>query len=377
MCHSLAFDQIGGTIRTLRHGSPAQVIGDLRALYRAGGPQRPAELSAGARALPGDVAQIRAAVQYRPRPRQPRQPRRSGDPRGLLAGRRLLRLPRGGAAAAGHAQLRHPPGRLPDPLSCCTAGSTIATTRSCSGPASRGSRARRPAPAATARPPRNSARDLLLPDLASCRDCHGGEHTAPPVASTCAMCHDYHMDWRHARHAAPAARPRPALGDDGDPDRPAGGGEGDERDARRPDHRSPSRLRSGRSGRAQPPAARPHARRARRDERRGRTCCSPPATSPTMATTTSPTAPSGRRSPACPSRSIRRWAITTAARAFLAVFPDTPAPDGFIQYAIEDLAGAHPRPRHARGRAPRRRLLRDARRLADARGSPRRPSGRP
>jgi hypothetical protein len=36
--------------------------------------------------------------------------------------------------------------------------------------------------------------DLMLPNVASCRDCHGGESTSLPVASTCAMCHDYHMD---------------------------------------------------------------------------------------------------------------------------------------------------------------------------------------
>ncbi|HKR24342.1 MAG TPA: cytochrome c3 family protein, partial [Allosphingosinicella sp.] len=54
MCHSLAFDQLGGTIRTLRHGSPEQVIGDIRSLYRAGGPQRPASLAAD-RGRPGEV----------------------------------------------------------------------------------------------------------------------------------------------------------------------------------------------------------------------------------------------------------------------------------------------------------------------------------
>ena len=34
----------------------------------------------------------------------------------------------------------------------------------------------------------------MLPDLQSCRACHGGERTSLPVPSTCAMCHDYHMD---------------------------------------------------------------------------------------------------------------------------------------------------------------------------------------
>ena len=65
MCHSLAFDQLGGTIRTLRHGSPEQVIGDIRSLFRAGGPQRPAALAT-ARTRPGDVARIQAALQTVP-----------------------------------------------------------------------------------------------------------------------------------------------------------------------------------------------------------------------------------------------------------------------------------------------------------------------
>jgi hypothetical protein len=45
----------------------------------------------------------------------------------------------------------------------------------------------------------NVATDLLIPDLASCRNCHVGEngaHLKPvekPVKSGCAMCHDYHI----------------------------------------------------------------------------------------------------------------------------------------------------------------------------------------
>ena len=33
----------------------------------------------------------------------------------------------------------------------------------------------------------------MLPNLASCQTCHGGERTNLPVPSTCAMCHDYHI----------------------------------------------------------------------------------------------------------------------------------------------------------------------------------------
>jgi hypothetical protein len=39
----------------------------------------------------------------------------------------------------------------------------------------------------------SSSSDVLLPNLASCRACHGGERTSLPVPSTCAMCHDYHV----------------------------------------------------------------------------------------------------------------------------------------------------------------------------------------
>lgn len=36
--------------------------------------------------------------------------------------------------------------------------------------------------------------DLLLPDLKSCRECHGGEAAAKvEVPSSCAMCHSYHV----------------------------------------------------------------------------------------------------------------------------------------------------------------------------------------
>ncbi len=34
----------------------------------------------------------------------------------------------------------------------------------------------------------------MLPGVDSCRACHGGERTSLPVPSTCAMCHDYHIN---------------------------------------------------------------------------------------------------------------------------------------------------------------------------------------
>ena len=37
------------------------------------------------------------------------------------------------------------------------------------------------------------ATDLLLPDLKSCRTCHGGEVSKAKVPSSCAMCHSFHV----------------------------------------------------------------------------------------------------------------------------------------------------------------------------------------
>jgi len=57
MCHDLAFDQVGGTVRTLRHGDIAQMTADLRAMYRGTAPSRPLELGGMARRRPGQYAQ--------------------------------------------------------------------------------------------------------------------------------------------------------------------------------------------------------------------------------------------------------------------------------------------------------------------------------
>lgn len=43
--------------------------------------------------------------------------------------------------------------------------------------------------------PSESAEDVLLPGIASCRSCHGGAHSRPPlVASACVLCHPFHQE---------------------------------------------------------------------------------------------------------------------------------------------------------------------------------------
>src|SRR3546814_10088602 len=59
MCHSLAFETIGGTVRTLRHGQRDQAIADLRAYSRSTSTAQPPALGGMARRRPGDYAQGR------------------------------------------------------------------------------------------------------------------------------------------------------------------------------------------------------------------------------------------------------------------------------------------------------------------------------
>jgi hypothetical protein len=167
MCHSLAFDRVGGTIRTLRHGEPEQVVADLRDFYRL---RSPASRDGAARRRPGQSGRSIGSV-------------------GAAQAIRAVFSP-GGACYDCHQVEAPPPGSLafdirpvafpvrymhkgwfdhkPHEVEECTSCHLAET----SGVAS----------------------DLLLPDLASCRECHGGESARAEVPSGCAMCHDYHMD---------------------------------------------------------------------------------------------------------------------------------------------------------------------------------------
>lgn len=192
MCHSLAFDKVGGTFRTLRHGQPEQVIADLRAFYRSSTPPAPLGIG-GMRRRPGNYAAAETAQDY-------------AFGRRIFAGSAESAIravfSKGGACydchvvspgssfAAPYAVRKvfqpdryfrkgwfdHDAHKTEDCASCHKAGKSHVAT------------------------------DLLLPDLASCRICHVGERGAKlkpvsePVESTCAMCHSYHMDagapWR-------------------------------------------------------------------------------------------------------------------------------------------------------------------------------------
>lgn len=164
-CHSLVFDKVGDTFRTLRHGDIDQMRADLAAADRV--PRRPI---ASGRRRPGEFA-----------------------PGGLYYGNFA------------------PPQRASVPLAS-RALSTRGVCTECHFPSGNGvmdviqpkryiahgwfdhgDHKREKCTTCHTAPASDSATDLLLPGIKTCRTCHLGEEAAKPkISSTCAMCHSYH-----------------------------------------------------------------------------------------------------------------------------------------------------------------------------------------
>ena len=167
-CHSLAYDKVGGTFRKLRHGDVPQMIADLSVAPRASTPivtgrKRPGEYANGgtyfARFTPpgGGVGSVAQALSRDGICGECHTPR--------LAGGRFSVVPVTQTARFfDHGWFNHAAHKEEKCTSCHAADRS------------------------------NSASDLLLPDLKSCRSCHAGEQAPrPKVPSSCAMCHDYHI----------------------------------------------------------------------------------------------------------------------------------------------------------------------------------------
>ena len=182
MCHSLAFDRIDGTVRTLRHGDPKQVVADLRAFYRSTGPVRPINLGGLSRRRPGDFATAATSARFS---------FAAAERGGRADGAIRATFSEGGVcfechkvispAQSGTGTFGVVPVKLPDRYMrkgwFDHAAHQTETCESCH-----------------AAPTSTSAGDLLLPKIESCRECHGGETAHKEVKSSCAMCHDFHRD---------------------------------------------------------------------------------------------------------------------------------------------------------------------------------------
>lgn len=213
MCHSLAFEQVGGVTRTLRHGEPAQVIADLTAYYRATPPARPLQLGGMARRRPGQYAEGQVYnIYFR---EAATRPSRASEAIAAV-------FSKGGACydchsisapASGNNWRVMPVRQTETHFSKGWFDHAAHEETKCADchSSARGSR---------------QASDLLIPGVKQCRECHVGETgdamvaVKDPVKSSCAMCHEYHMDggkpWtpQHKRRqdvTTVTAAPRPQL----------------------------------------------------------------------------------------------------------------------------------------------------------------------
>jgi len=177
-CHSLAFDQVGGTVRTLRHGDPAQVVADIRAFYRAGAP-RAAALMGMDRRRPGDFATASQRIDFA-----------QTSAMHIGSADQAIRavFSKGGACFDCHTVRQTGNPNTPFAVTPVALSKRYMTkgwfdhaahdTESCvSCHAVKGSK---------------SSADVNLPKLAKCQECHGGQDAHKEVPSACAMCHDYH-----------------------------------------------------------------------------------------------------------------------------------------------------------------------------------------
>jgi Cytochrome c3/Cytochrome c7 and related cytochrome c len=189
MCHSLAFEQVGGVTRTLRHGEPAQVVADLTAYYRSTPPARPLQLGGMARRRPGQYAEGQVYnIYFR---EVAVRPNRANEAIAAV-------FSMGGACYDCHT--------ITAPAA--STGWRVTPVKQTDQHFSKGwfdhdaHEETKCADCHTEARTSKLASDLLVPELKQCRDCHVGENGAmlagltvdDPVKSSCAMCHEYHMD---------------------------------------------------------------------------------------------------------------------------------------------------------------------------------------
>ena len=167
-CHSLVYDKVGSTFRTLRHGDLGQLRADLAAMDRA--PRRPIVSN---RRRPGDFSVGGVYYQEFGRP----QPAVAGINQALsrdgVCGECHIPTSTNGRADVMPVNLRQSyllngwfDHKEHEQAKCSTCHEASGSGRSS---------------------------DLLLPGVAVCRDCHLGENARQAeVPSSCAMCHSYH-----------------------------------------------------------------------------------------------------------------------------------------------------------------------------------------
>ncbi len=188
-CHSLGFDRVGGTVRNLRHGDIPQVVADLRALYRWSASSRP---SATSRRRPGVYTASRPSGGMRVGGNSAVTAAFSKG--GACYDCHTITPPGFGGSSQWGVTAVHQPTRYLQHGWFNHAAHQAENCATCHTAAQS-----------------SQASDLLLPGIATCRTCHGGEDSAKAkVPSGCAMCHSYHVSpgvpWKSRLWSTPRAR---------------------------------------------------------------------------------------------------------------------------------------------------------------------------
>jgi hypothetical protein len=191
-CHSLVFDNAGGFERELRHGRTNDVIATLLDFYQARVVGAALAPSGEERRRPGEAAQ--RAFGFREAA--------FAQAGGRAATRVRAIFSEGGACYGCH--IVTPPS-APNRLDFTVAPVTLRDSFLPKGVFDH--RAHETGDldcedCHTARTSRTSA-DVLVPAVASCQNCHGGEHAMANVQSSCVMCHGFHSTEENAAPMRP------------------------------------------------------------------------------------------------------------------------------------------------------------------------------
>ncbi len=182
-CHSLAFDQIGEELRTLRHGKPKEVIASMRDFYTA---QALFEITDQSeisdRRRPGAAARL--AEDKRRREAIARAEQRTNIAVASI-------FSEGGACFDCHNIIEPMTGNVEDydiqkvvlsnrfmPKALFVHDEHDTGELECAS--------------CHKAEDSDKATDVLMPKIAECQDCHGGEDAKHKIPSTCIMCHGFH-----------------------------------------------------------------------------------------------------------------------------------------------------------------------------------------
>lgn len=195
-CHSLVFDNAGGFERELRHGRTNDVIATLLDFYQARVVGAAVGDGGEDRRRPGAIGQRSAGLREA-----------AFAQAGGRAGARVRAIFAQGGACYGCHVVEPPP--TPQSIAFQVAPVTLRDTFLPKGVFDHSAHQIGDLSCDScheAKTSRTSA-DVLVPPIANCQDCHGGEHAMAQVQSTCVMCHGFHAETADAVPMKPAGAP--------------------------------------------------------------------------------------------------------------------------------------------------------------------------